>query len=149
MGEIKVTCPRCGYQFWMYDDEAKACPNCGFVVEGPRYGKSGVTDCFITTAVVTAAGLPDNAYELETLRNFRDTYLKKSEWGRKLVEEYYRIAPSIVKAIENDPNKDRIYENLLKEIREIVEDIEGNRYSQAVHKYKSMVLKLKEKYGLN
>ncbi len=146
MGTIRVTCPRCGTEFYMSEYECKACPNCGFVVCGPESDSSG---CFITTAVVKGAGLPDNAHELETLRKFRDSYLKKTQWGRELVEEYYRIAPSIVKAIEKDPDKEKVYKNLLKEIREIVRDIEENKYSQAVQKYKSMVLKLKEKYSVN
>ena len=144
MGKIYVTCPKCGYRFEMYDDECTACPNCGFVVCGPRASSSD--ECFITTAVVKAAGLPDNAYELETLRRFRDEYLKKTEWGKQLVEEYYKISPKIVDAIEKDPAKQEVYSRLLQEIRDIVKDIEKGKYYLAVEKYKNMVLHLKDRY---
>jgi len=146
LGKIYVTCPKCGYSFEMYDDECTACPNCGFVVCGPYANSGGSEGCFITTAVVKAAGLPDDAYELEILRRFRDEYLKKTEWGKRLVEEYYNISPKIVDAIEKDPAKQEVYSHLLQEIRDIVKDIEKGEYSLAVEKYKNMVLHLKDRY---
>lgn len=148
MGEIKVTCPKCGYQFWMDEYECKACPNCGFVVRGPK-ASSDCSDCFITTATVKAAGLPDDAYELETLRKFRDQYLKKRDWGVALVEEYYKIAPRIVSAIESDPAKDEIYKDLFVKIQNIVSNIEQGYYDEAVRLYKLMVEGLKKRYNIN
>lgn len=67
-------------------------------------------DCFLTSACTFSKQLPDNCYELETLRTFRDEYMKSFESGNKLVEEYYHIAPAIVKKINQMPNKKEIYE---------------------------------------
>jgi hypothetical protein len=47
--------------------------------------------CFIATA---AYGTPIHPH-LDILRDFRDKYLVRSSFGRKLVELYYRYSPSI------------------------------------------------------
>lgn len=60
--------------------------------------------CFITTAVCKAQGLSDNCGKLQALRAFRDEYLLTSEEGKKLVKEYYRIAPKIVALLDAMPN---------------------------------------------
>lgn len=60
--------------------------------------------CFITTAVCKASGLPDDCAKLMALRKFRDNYLLKTEEGKKLVKEYYRIAPKIVALLDALPN---------------------------------------------
>lgn len=52
--------------------------------------------CFLTTATVGAIGLSDNCWELQALRSFRDDVLKQTPKGRRLVEDYYTIAPDIV-----------------------------------------------------
>lgn len=67
-------------------------------------------DCFLTSACTVSKQLPDNCYELQTLRTFRDEYMKSFESGNKLVEDYYQIAPPIVKKINQMPNKREIYE---------------------------------------
>lgn len=67
-------------------------------------------DCFLTSACTFSKQLPDNCYELQTLRTFRDEYMKSFDRGNKLVEDYYQIAPPIVKKINQLPNKKEIYE---------------------------------------
>ena len=64
-------------------------------------------NCFITTACVKHYNLDDNCYQLRTLRNFRDTYLLKSLKNKQLVEEYYSIAPRLVRQLKTDKNKNR------------------------------------------
>lgn len=56
--------------------------------------------CFITTAVCRQRGRGDDCYELTAFRRFRDQALLPTEEGRALVEEYYRLAPAIVTAME-------------------------------------------------
>lgn len=55
--------------------------------------------CFLTTACCGALGRPDNCFELETLRAFRQRHLQTSPAGRVLLDEYDRISPHIVRAM--------------------------------------------------
>ena len=36
MAKVKVKCPKCGKEFYMENYERKGCPNCGFVLSGPK-----------------------------------------------------------------------------------------------------------------
>lgn len=58
-------------------------------------GNSG-SFCFITTVVCEYLGKSDDCTELNTLRNYRDTWLKKQSDGPMLIAEYYNNAPIIV-----------------------------------------------------
>lgn len=60
-------------------------------------GKSG--RCFIATAAFNS---PLHPY-VTTLRNFRDTYLVKSEFGRDLVDAYYRYSPPLAHLLSQHP----------------------------------------------
>jgi len=62
--------------------------------------------CFITTAVCSCLGKPDDCRELTAFRAFRDGYLRQQRDGEALIDLYYRIAPGIVTAIDfaDDPN---------------------------------------------
>jgi len=68
--------------------------------------------CFITTAACLSLGKSDNCYELNRLREFRDIWLKEQYHGKKLIEEYYKIAPSIVNTINKLPEKNKIYKEI-------------------------------------
>lgn len=70
------------------------------------------SQCFITTAVCKAQGLPDDTWQLMRLRTFRDDYLLSSAEGKALVKEYYRIAPTIVELIDALTNGASIYNYL-------------------------------------
>ena len=52
--------------------------------------------CFLTTACVEAENLSDDCYELNTLRNFRDSYVRGLPEGDAIISEYYDIAPKII-----------------------------------------------------
>jgi hypothetical protein len=67
-------------------------------------------DCFLTSACTHSKQLPDDCYELQTLRNFRDTYMKSSIQGNELVANYYNIAPPIVRKINRLENKNEVYD---------------------------------------
>jgi hypothetical protein len=102
--------------------------------------------CFITTACVEAKGLPDDCYELETLRAFRDGYIRAMPNGEALIAEYYEIAPKIVARIKAQPNAQEILSGLYEEVVKSVKSIEANNYEQALQNYSAIVLKLREKY---
>ena len=95
--------------------------------------------CFLTTACVNYKGLPDDCVELTTLRLFRDNHMKKSEEGRILVEEYYRIAPSIVEKINNREDKDKIYDYIYNNVLLCVELIENKKFEETQNTYISLV----------
>jgi hypothetical protein len=56
-------------------------------------------DCFLTTATVDTLGLPDDCWELSSLRRFRDGPMRLNNQWRALVEDYDNIAPAIVEAV--------------------------------------------------
>ena len=60
---------------------------------------SGSVGCFLTTACCQHKGLADGCDELQTLRAFRDSYMRPREDLRGLVQEYCRVAPDIVDAV--------------------------------------------------
>ena len=146
MSKIEVKCPNCGHKFWMEDYESKACPNCGKVAVGPKAKTSSSGPCFITTACVEAAGLPDNCTELETMRYLRDEYLVKSVGGKKMIQEYYEIAPSIVEKIGREENSNEVFSAIFNNIREIVSLIKTGDLESATAYYKEMVVRLKQRY---
>ncbi len=100
--------------------------------------------CFITTATLTNTGrMDDNCYELNLFRWFRDNYLLKKEYGRDLVNMYYRIAPLIVKEIDSRKDRDAIYEHIWKKYLKLCKNmIEEREFNKAERIYISMVKKL-------
>ncbi len=101
--------------------------------------------CFITTAVCKNDGKPDNCNELETLRHFRDTYMKEKH--PEDVELYYQIAPVICNRIDSFSDHSTIY-NKIKEkwILPCLSFISKNEDEKAYDHYKEMVKVLKNKY---
>ena len=144
MTKIEVTCGKCKRKFYKEDYENKSCPHCGHVAK--KENSSGGKPCFITTACVEAAGLPDNCTELETMRYLRDEYLAKSDEGKRLIQEYYEIAPSIVEKIRREENSDEIFSAIFNSIREIVSLIKTGDLESATAHYKEMVLRVKQKF---
>lgn len=119
---------------WDYSD----CP----IYKGDTSG-----GCYLTSACMYAKGLPDDCYELETLRNFRDTWLKNSEEGMAIIKEYYEVAPKIVSAINETKESKKVYDMLYEEmVQPCVKFIEQKKYKETVHLYRSMTMQLKEKY---
>ena len=70
-------------------------------------------NCFLTTAVCEYLGKADDCEELTTLRAYRDNWLAKQPGGRELIEEYYAIAPGIVRAMKESARYGEICEELL------------------------------------
>ena len=81
---------------------------------------------------------------------FRDTYLKYLDKdGLKLIDEYYRIAPTIVRHIDEEELSNQIYINLYKHyISKCCFYIKNYRFNDAKALYIKMVDSLCEIYNI-
>lgn len=103
--------------------------------------------CFITTAVCGSLNKPDDCEELTILRSYRDNWLRKQPGGEEIVQEYYRIAPTIVSNIDKEDNHSSVYLDLLhNSIQPCIEDIKKGDYEKCKERYMYMVLNLKKKF---
>lgn len=103
--------------------------------------------CYITTAVCRSLGRPDDCYELNTLRDYRDSYLLSSDEGREMVQEYYNIAPTIVKRIDKKAEADKIYKDIWNTyLSPCITMIENGENEKCRDLYSSMVRKLEAQY---
>ena len=103
--------------------------------------------CYITTAACQIRGMKDDCEELNLLRNYRDTYMSSLNSGEELIQEYYDIAPSIVKHINRRPDADRIYDALWeKYICPCIGLIREGRMEECLNLYVKMVLETKKQY---
>jgi hypothetical protein len=75
-------------------------------------GGGGAGGCFLTTAAVEHMGHNDDGQLLNTLRDFRDTYMRKNKEASKDVAWYYENAPKIVKALDEHPDAKKIYRKM-------------------------------------
>ena len=96
--------------------------------------------CFLTTAVCEYLGKTDDCEELTTLRAYRDEWLAKQPGGVELIEEYYEIAPGIVRAMKDSPNYGELCEELLSSyIRPCLALINQGRNEECKRLYIEMV----------
>ena len=108
--------------------------------------KKGVF-CYITTAVCKSLNKPDDCYELNLLREYRDQYLMGTKDGEILVKEYYNIAPTIVKRIDRSPDASEIYADIWeKYLKPCVRLIEAGEQEECRGLYTKMVRSLEKKY---
>ncbi len=82
-----VPCARC-----IYKDAAGEVAG-----DGVDTNCNGQDDCFIATA---SFGTPMEG-KIEALRDFRDSVLMNSHWGRVLVDTYYHLSPSVASYIDS------------------------------------------------
>lgn len=100
-------------------------------------------DCFLTTVCVKHLGKSDDCIELETLRSFRDSYIKKSKDGADLIEMYYEIGPKIVGAIKSSENKTVILQNMYADlVKPSLTLIKSNKLAEAKQYYVDYTLGL-------
>ncbi len=103
--------------------------------------------CYITTAVCDSLGKPDDCYELEMLRTYRDDYLAGQADGKELIDQYYDIAPTIVNRINRQSNASDIYEGIYREyLCPCISKIEQHENEQCKEIYASMMKDLQTKY---
>lgn len=91
--------------------------------------------CFLTTACCDYKGLPDDCYELETMRKLRDDYISKQSYGEKLIKDYYAEAPEIVDRINSSANKDEILKKMYEKITNIVKMVDDGKKDEAIIHY--------------
>lgn len=120
--------------------------------ECPYYKDKIDTDegCYITTACMKNMldEFYDNCYELETIRKFRDEYVKGNYYDS--VIEYYFIAPKIVRYIENSDDKEKIYENIYNElVCTCCSLIENKKYKEAYELYRNYTEQLRVLLGID
>lgn len=115
--------------------------------DGIRGGFKKGLFCYITTAVCRSLGKPDDCYELTVLRKYRDGYLLMSDGGRELVEEYYNIAPTIVKRINREKDAGEIYRGIWQDyLSPCIRLIEEDRNEECREIYSQMVRRLEKDY---
>jgi len=113
--------------------------------------KGGYTPsgCFITTIVVNVLGYEDNCELLETLRSFRDNYLKLNKEYIPMLMQYDNIGPIISNNLENHIGNQRFCLSLAKYfIIPCFDLIKNEEYDKAVQVYSNMVVYLKTVLGL-
>ncbi len=145
-GRIFARCNTCN-TWWCskHGTKGNRCPGCGHrYLEGASGSGSG---CFITTATLQSLGKDDNCEELQIFRNFRDNWLLAQPNGKRQIEEYYKIAPKIVSAIDNSSDKKEAYSNLwMTSILPCLECINQGHFEMARNIYLETVNDLKKKY---
>lgn len=102
--------------------------------------------CFITAACAEARGLPDNCPELETIRAFRDRYVRSLPHGEDIIREYYELAPKIVAGINRMDNRQEIYSSLYDQLVSIVGLIRQGKDEEAFKSCLEVFNELKKKY---
>jgi hypothetical protein len=103
--------------------------------------------CYITTAVCETFNKPDDCYELQLLRNYRDNYLASIPDGLEIVEEYYNIAPTIVNRIRKSDQNKEIFKNIWVEyLKPCITLIEKGLNEECKVIYIRMVRTLQEIY---
>jgi hypothetical protein len=97
--------------------------------------------CFITTAICELDKLPDDCYELQTFRKFRDEYMQADPERAKMVAEYYDIAPKICGRLAKLPDGGKeIYARLRTcFLRPALHYIEKGEFDAALIVYSNMV----------
>jgi len=94
-------------------------------------------------------GLPDDCFELDILRSFRDDVLMKTVRGRKAISEYERMAPEIIEAIQEKEGSHaiEIFRGLYPDIRIAVQLILSEQYNEAFSHYRQMSSRLAKIYN--
>lgn len=113
----------------------------------PIYKGGSSGGCYLTSACVETKGLPDDCYELMTLRKFRDGWLREQKDGEADIAAYYSSAPAIVEAIKKRPDSMTVFDMIYVElVRPCVDWIEQGKLEEARQHYRAFTLKLKEQY---
>ena len=122
-------------QFLQQDAESYGC------------GMLALDGCFISTAVCAGLGKQDDCEELELLRHYRDTILLQQVDGPASVRQYYRLAPMIVRAIEQSSQTEQIYAEILERyLLPAIGQIRTKKYDGAYQSYRQMVEQLSERF---
>lgn len=103
--------------------------------------------CYVTTAVCRNLNKGEDCEELRLIKDFRDGYLSSTKEGQALIEEYYDIAPTLVKRIDKDPGAQEKYLWLWNTyLAPCVDFIRAGQEESCRETYCSMIEELREEY---
>lgn len=94
--------------------------------------------CYLTTACMRhfQENFDDNCYELTVLRWFRNNFVSQDD-----IDHYYKIAPIIVEAINQEENNNIIYDYIYDNVVDYcVMQIENGNYEDAYNRYKDSII---------
>lgn len=109
-------------------------------------GDSGV-GCFISTAAVEHAGLPDNCRQLAVLRTFRDTWVNLQPSRARIVARYYEVAPAIVAQLKRSADSQQELAFLYGRLEEAVDLIDRGLYEAAFRIFNVELKRLEAKFA--
>ena len=133
----------CRYYRKYYDPASRSCDH---LVKKKNSGGG----CYLTTCMCYILGYKDHCKTLDSLRNFRDSYMKNKEELQPLLEDYDTVGPLICEKMLEDDNKTRTAHIMLAEyITPAINCIENNEYETAIEIYKTMTTDLMEHYQLD
>lgn len=108
------------------------------------------TGCYITTAVCHILGYEDDCPVLETLRSFRDNYMKHQEYCLPLLNDYNVVGPMIGEKLFEDENRVKQANRMLNIfIKEAIDAIKDKEYDAAVDIYVNMTEFLMDYYEID
>lgn len=103
--------------------------------------------CYVTTAVCKSLDKPQDCKEIRLMKTYRDEYLISQTDGAQIIQEYYDIAPTIVKRIEKDGAPDEKYRYLWEHyLKFCIAMIESGQYEECRKTYEQMVEELRKEY---
>ncbi len=103
--------------------------------------------CYVTTAVCQNLNKGENCEELRLIKEFRDGYLASTQEGAALIEEYYDIAPTLVKRIAKDADAQTKYIWLWNTyLAPCVAFIKAGRQEECKETYCGMMEELRKEY---
>lgn len=123
------------------------CPVYKGKMKEPVQDDSSSGGCYLTSACTAARGLPDDCHELQTLRRFRNEWLKHQPDGILLIARYYEIAPRIVAAIDAREDRLEVYEGIYQElVLPCVKMIAENDLQGTLELYQGYALRLEHEF---
>lgn len=103
--------------------------------------------CYVTTAVCQNLNKGEDCEELRLIKDFRDGYLSSTKEGLAMIEDYYDIAPTLVKRIAKDEKAGEKYRWLWDTwIAPCVELIKSGNNEACKKVYCDMVDTLRKEY---
>lgn len=106
-----------------------------------------IDDCYLTTLCVEQIGLPDDCFELQALRAYRDGPLKRLPEGDAVIAEYYAEAPHIVAEMKRRGEARHVLGFYLTHILPCVAFAKLGLDRLALWRYRDMTRKLQAAYG--
>lgn len=120
-----------------------------WIEEHIPFRSGGGGGCYITTAVCKNNKKPDNCYELQTFRDFRDNWLKNQPDGARLIKKYYLFAPKLVELIDKSEDSSIVYNNINEQyLQPCLQYIEKGEMEHCKERYVEMVCSLISRYLL-